>query len=250
LPNKTVGAIHQPALRLQTQTSNTKEQHLNISKRTLAGLGLLGGSLLIFLVIAYAVGSGNSAGFDDPIRNFIYGLRAEGLNTLMEGITYLGNWQSVTIVCLLLLAYDKTRIPFGVLGATVAITDSLVNKGLKMLFERARPDDILPLIEQGGYSFPSGHSVTSMAFYGILLFLVQTRMEDRKKANALSLVLLLLIVLIGPSRIYLGVHYPTDVLAGWAEGVFVATALYMLAFKFVPKNLLTTKTATDITTEN
>ena len=222
---------------------------MNISKKTMIGVGLLGGSLLIFIIVAYAVATGTASGFDNPIRNFIYGLRAEGLNTLMEGITYLGNWQSVTIVCLLLLAYDKTRIPFGVLGATVAITDSLLNKGLKMLFERARPDDILPLIEQGGYSFPSGHAVTSMAFYGILLFLVQTRMEDRKKANALSLVLLLLIVLIGPSRIYLGVHYPTDVLAGWAEGVFVATAVYMLAYKFVPRSFLNQESETDLQEE-
>jgi len=223
---------------------------LNISKKTLTGFGLLGGSLLIFIIIAYAVSSGTAAGFDNPIRNFIYGLRADWLNTLMEGITYLGNWQSVTIVCLLLLAYDKTRIPFGVLGATVAITDSLLNKGLKMLFERARPDDILPLIEQGGYSFPSGHAVTSMAFYGMLLFLLQTRMEDRKKTNALSLVLLLLIVLIGPSRIYLGVHYPTDVLAGWAEGVFVATGIYMLTFKFVPRRFLDQASETDIQNED
>jgi len=223
---------------------------LNISKKTLTGFGLLGGSLLIFIIIAYVVSSGTAAGFDNPIRNFIYGLRADWLNTLMEGITYLGNWQSVTIVCLLLLAYDKTRIPFGVLGATVAITDSLLNKGLKMLFERARPDDILPLIEQGGYSFPSGHAVTSMAFYGMLLFLLQTRMEDRKKANALSLVLLLLIALIGPSRIYLGVHYPTDVLAGWAEGVFVATGVYMLAFKFVPRRFLDQASETDIQNED
>lgn len=222
---------------------------MNISKKTMIGVGLLGGSLLIFIIVAYAVATRTASGFDNPIRNFIYGLRAEGLNTLMEGITYLGNWQSVTIVCLLLLAYDKTRIPFGVLGATVAITDSLLNKGLKMLFERARPDDILPLIEQGGYSFPSGHAVTSMAFYGMLLFLVQTRREDRKKANMLSLVLLLLIVLIGPSRIYLGVHYPTDVLAGWAEGVFVATAVYMLAYKFVPRSFLNQESETDLQEE-
>jgi len=222
---------------------------VNISKKTLAGLGLLFGSLLIFTISAYAVVTGNAAGFDDPIRNFFYGLRADGLNTMLEGITYLGNWQSVTIVCLLLLAYDKTRIPYGVLGSTVAITDSLLNKLLKEFFERARPDDILPLIDQGGYAFPSGHSVTSIAFYGMLLFLVQTRMEDRKKANALSIVLLLLIVLIGPSRIYLGVHYPTDVLAGWAEGVFVATGVYLLAHKFVPQRFFVQEAETDIRDE-
>lgn len=220
---------------------------MNLSKKTLTGLGILGTSFLVFSAIAYFVMTGSAAGFDDPIRQFIYGLRIDGLNTLLEGITYLGNWQSVVMVCLLLLAYDKTRIPYGVLGATVAIADTLLNKGLKQLFERVRPEDIVPLIEQGGYAFPSGHSVTSMAFYGMLLFLVQTRMEDKKMANRISIVLILLIALIGPSRIYLGVHYPTDVLAGWAEGIFVATAVYMLATKFVPKHFLKANTDLDIT---
>ncbi len=206
---------------------------MNLSKKTQIGFGMLAGSLLVFCMIAYFVMTGNAAGFDDPIRNFIYGLRANWLNTLMEGITYLGNWQSIVVVCLLLLAYDKTRIPFGVLGSAVAITDSILNRILKLVFARVRPDDVIPLIQQGGYAFPSGHSVTSMAFYGLLLFLVQTRMADRKKANAFSVVLILLIALIGPSRIYLGVHYPTDVLAGWMVGIFVATAVYLLASKFV-----------------
>lgn len=219
---------------------------MNLSKKTLAGLGILGGTLIVFCIIAYFVATENTAGFDDPLRQFVYSLRMDGLNTLLEGITYLGNWQSIVMVSLLLLAYDKTRIPYGVLGATAAIAETLLNKGLKSVFARMRPDDVITLIDQGGYAFPSGHSAASMAFYGMLLFLVQTRMEDRKKANTLSVVLVLLIALIGPSRIYLGVHYPTDVLAGWAEGIFVATAVYVLALKFVPHGFLeeTTKSET------
>lgn len=205
------------------------------TKKTRVGLAILGVSLLIFCTIAYFVVTGNAAGFDDPIRNFIYGLRNSGLNTLMEGITYLGNWQSIVIVSLLLLASDKTRMTYGIPAASIALTETILNKGLKQIFERARPDDVLPLIDQGGYAFPSGHAAASMAFYGILLFLIQTRLEDKKKANRLSAVLVLLITLIGPSRIYLGVHYPTDVLAGWAEGIFVATAVYMLFTKYLFK---------------
>jgi undecaprenyl-diphosphatase len=206
---------------------------VNQSKKSLTGVGILSGSVLIFCIITYAAMTGTAVGFDDSIRDFIYDLRLAGLNTLMEGITYLGNWQSITLVSLLLLAYDKTRIPYGLLGATAAIAETILNKGLKSIFGRLRPDDIIPLIDQGGYAFPSGHSAASMAFYGMLLFLVQTQMEDRKKANILSVMLILLIALIGPSRIYLGVHYPTDVLAGWAEGVFVAAVVYMLASKFI-----------------
>jgi undecaprenyl-diphosphatase len=223
---------------------------LNISKKTMAGFGILAVSLLAFCIVAYAVCSGNTAGFDDPIRNFFYGLRTGWLNTLMEGITYLGNWQSVVIVCLLLLAYDKTRIPYGMLGSATAVGVTVLNKLLKEIFSRVRPDDILPLIQEGGHAFPSGHAVTSMAFYGMLLVLVQTRMEDRKKANALSIVLILLIALIGPSRIYLGVHYPTDILGGWAEGIFVATGIYMLARRFFPRHLLNSVTEAEIDGED
>lgn len=218
------------------------------AKKTQIVLMILGVSLLAFCGIAYAVNTGYSDGFDDTVRSIIYGLRTNWLNTLMEGITYLGNWQSIVVICLLLLAYDKTRIPYGVLGSAVALTDSILNKLFKEIFGRARPDDILPLIQEGGHAFPSGHAVTSMAFYGILLFLVQTRMEDRKKANALSGVLVLLIALIGPSRIYLGVHFPTDVLSGWAEGIFVAMAVYMLAYKFIPKSMMIGTTDSEIET--
>jgi undecaprenyl-diphosphatase len=216
----------------------------------MAGFGILAGSLLVFCIVAYAVSAGNAAGFDDPIRNFFYNLRSGWLSTLMEGITYLGNWQSVVMVCLLLLAYDKTRIPYGMLGSATAITVTLLNKALKEIFGRIRPEDVLPLVQESGHAFPSGHSVTSMAFYGMLLVLVQTRMEDRKKAKALSIVLVLLIALIGPSRIYLGVHYPTDILGGWAEGIFVATGIYMLAWRFFPRHLLNSVTESEIDGED
>ena len=201
---------------------------LDKRKHVLAAGAVCAAALAAFAVLAILVAGGNAAWLDDPIRNGFYALRSPGLTTLMEAITYLGNWQTVTVVCLLLLAFDQTRIPYGLAGSAVALTDTLINKGLKALFERARPEDVTALIDQGGYAFPSGHSVTSIAFYGILLYLVRTRMENRRNANALTVLLVLLMVLIGPSRIYLGVHFPTDVLAGWAEGLFIAGAAVML----------------------
>lgn len=198
-------------------------------KRHVAAAGLVCGlGLTVFAVLAVMVAGGNAAWLDDPIRHAFYDLRSPGLTTLMEAVTYLGNWQTVTVVCLLLLAFDQTRIPYGLAGSAVALTDTLLNKGLKALFARARPDDVAALIDQGGYAFPSGHSVTSIAFYGLLMYLVRTRMENKRNAAALTVLLALLMLLIGPSRIYLGVHFPTDVLAGWAEGLFVAGAVVML----------------------
>ncbi len=191
-------------------------------------LGILFVSLGAFCVIAYFVATGQAGGFDDPIRHLFYDIRSGGLTTLMEAVTYLGNWQSIVVLCLLLLAYDNTRMVYGVPVSLVAATDTGLNKILKMLFERSRPDDILHLVKEAGYSFPSGHSITSMAVFGALLYLIQTRMENKKLANRLSVLLVLLIAFIGPSRVYLGVHYPTDILGGWALGIFVATLVLMI----------------------
>ena len=119
--------------------------------------------------------------------------------------------------------------------AANSIPPVVLNKILKMLFERPRPDDILQLVQESGYSFPSGHSITSMAVFGTLLYLVQTRMENKKLANRLSALLILLILLIGPSRVYLGVHYPTDILGGWALGIFVATLVLMIWNRYYAK---------------
>lgn len=198
-------------------------------------LGILFVSLGAFCVIAYFVATGQAGGFDDPIRQFFYDVRSGGLTTFMEAVTYLGNWQSIVVLCLLLLAYDNTRMVYGVPVSLVAVSDTGLNKILKMLFERSRPDDILHLVQESGYSFPSGHSITSMAVFGTLLYLVQTRMENKKLANRLSALLILLILLIGPSRVYLGVHYPTDILGGWALGIFVATLVLMIWNRYQAK---------------
>jgi len=89
---------------------------------------------------------------------------------------------------------------------------------MKHLVLRARPDEVFHLVTQGGYSFPSGHSVTSIVFYGLLLYLIQKHCQNRKLKTALSWVCGILAIAIGPSRVYVGVHWPTDVLAGWCIG--------------------------------
>jgi len=87
---------------------------------------------------------------------------------------------------------------------------------LKHLFERARPE-AFQIVAESGFSFPSGHAMVSLCFYGIVAFLI-VRKRSLQWRIAGAVVATLLIVGIGVSRIYLGVHYPSDVVAGYAAG--------------------------------
>ncbi|RIW35145.1 PAP2 family protein [Bacillus salacetis] len=101
---------------------------------------------------------------------------------------------------------------------------------LKEYFKRQRPD-IEALVEQGGYSFPSGHSMGSFILYGALAFAVFRLYDHRWSKFIGAAALLLLVLLIGLSRIYLGVHYPSDILGGFsAGGVWLAFSILVYTF--------------------
>ena len=91
----------------------------------------------------------------------------------------------------------------------------LLNQGLKLLFSRPRPIDI-NLITESGYSYPSGHSMMSMAFYGLLIYFISNSKLSNWKKYTLNILLSILVLLIGFSRIYLGVHFASDVIAGFS----------------------------------
>lgn len=101
---------------------------------------------------------------------------------------------------------------------------TLLNVLLKNIVQRPRPSDIA-LIRETGYSFPSGHSMVSMAFYGFLIYLIHRYVKDSHKSNLLILLLTVLIMSIGLSRIYLGVHYASDVVSG-----FLLSVSYLIVF--------------------
>lgn len=177
--------------------------------------------LLLFVIISYFVITRDTLAFDTVIRNDIYSLRSDGLTAFFRAVTYLGNWQTVTLISFLFLLIPWFRLTFGVPMSIAAILATLIQKLLKASFHRARPDPALHLITQGGYSFPSGHSFTILIFYGMLIFLCRRYMKNKTAANLATVLLSCLILIIGFSRIYLGVHYPTDVLGGWALGLCV-----------------------------
>lgn len=181
-----------------------------------------------FSVLTYAVVTRGILFFDDPVRHVLYEARRPGLTTLMELITYAGQWPTIVVICLLLLIYPKTRSAYGIPATMAAILTQLLEKTIKNIVCRPRPDISLHLVEQGGYSFPSGHSITSMAVYLLLFILIMAYMKSGGKKTALLIITLFLSFGVGISRIYVGVHFPSDVLAGWFGGLMMIAVVLLI----------------------
>lgn len=142
-------------------------------------------------------------------------------------ITNFGGAIFLIILTILLLVVLKNK-KVGLSICTNLVVVTILNQLLKRLLQRPRPTEFR-IIEETGYSFPSGHSMVSMAFYGYLIYLIY-RFVKNKYLKWISIVLLsLLICLIGISRIYLGVHYTSDVLGGFLISISYLV-IYISAF--------------------
>ena len=125
--------------------------------------------LVLFVLLTILMVTGNLQWFDDPIREWVYSIRNPALTEVLKVITYMGNWQTITLLCIVLLLFRKTRLRYGVPVSAGAIFVTIFNRIIKLIFKRPRPEESLHLIEEGGYSFTSGHSITSMVVFGLLI---------------------------------------------------------------------------------
>ena len=154
--------------------------------------------------------------FVTPIAKFI---------TNFGGAIFL----SIATVMLFLLIKNK-KIGLSIISNIVIIT--ILNQLLKRILQRPRPTEFR-IVEETGYSFPSGHSMVSMAFYGYLIYLIYRYIKNKYVKWTLITILSILICLIGISRIYLGVHYTSDVLGG-----FMISISYLVVYISSIKKLL------------
>ena len=136
----------------------------------------------------------------------------------------------VTITILSLIIIKNKKVKIAICSNLVII--SLLNWVLKVIVQRPRPNEFR-LIDESGYSFPSGHSMVSMAFYGFIMYLIYKKVENKYLKWGLITFLGILIICIGISRIYLGVHYTSDVLAG-----FIISIAYLMVFTNVVKKYI------------
>jgi undecaprenyl-diphosphatase len=154
------------------------------------------------------------------------------LQVAARDVTSLGSMTVLLLVSTLVVAYliMKRTVRAALLVASSVGGGMALNSGLKQLFERARPDLVPHVIEVHSLSFPSGHSTLSAVTY-LAIGALLARIEPRLWLKAYLLgTAMVLVILIGLSRIYLGVHWPTDVLAGWALGAAWAMLCWLVAF--------------------
>ena len=187
---------------------------------------------LVFIGVAVGVQTGYLDGFDDTVRYRVYSMRSDKLTAFWKFITHSGDRYVVIILGIILLLIKSLREKYGVKFAIAALSSTALYQIMKYIFQRPRPDLALRLIEQGGYSFPSGHSMNCLVSYGILIYLLLRYCENRRLAKLLSFGLGLLTILIGFSRVYVGVHYPTDIIGGWSLGIAVLVAMIYAFEKF------------------
>lgn len=188
--------------------------------------------LLAFLAIAEDVFNQDIMKCDTFAYNIIVKqMRFDFLTVIMKVITNFGSAISIIIISLLLVIFIKDKkVSASVIINIILVT--ILNQVLKNILQRPRPDGFR-LISESGYSFPSGHSMVSMAFYGLFIYLAYTKIENKNLRSIVCILLSILVVLIGFSRIYLGVHYASDVLGG-----FLISMSYLIVFvEIVPKLL-------------
>jgi undecaprenyl-diphosphatase len=182
-------------------------------------------SLIGFGFMAFLVSGQEIVQFDRTVISFIQGMESPMLTAIMKFFTFIGSTLSIVVLALLVLFFlykvFKHRSEL-VLFIAVLLGSNILFLSLKLFFHRARPD-FHRLIEVGGYSFPSGHATNAFTLYGLLTFLLWRHIPARWGRTVLILLSITMIIAIGMSRIYLGVHYPTDVISGYLAGGFWLT---------------------------
>lgn len=199
------------------------------------GLATAIGALIFFGWLADEALEGDARAFDDATRAAVHQLASPLLTAIMRGFSFVGSTIALsvaTVFVVIRFAMRKWKRE-AILFALTMIGAGLLNITLKLAFKRPRPVPFFNLSPPETYSFPSGHSLTSAVFFGALAAILTARIRPGRVKAAIWIVSTAMFLLIGLSRIYLGVHYTTDVIAG-----FAAALIWILVVRFVELGLV------------
>ena len=206
-----------------------------LSLSLVLGLALAIGVLVFLAWLTDEVLEGDTRRFDEATRAAIHQLASPPLTTIMRGISFLGSTEflfGATALIVIAFVLRKWKREGLLLGITM-FGASMLNITLKLAFKRVRPEPFFNLATPRTYSFPSGHALASFCFFGALGVILHARTDNRRKRLVIRIVAPIIIFLIGFSRIYLGVHHTTDVIAG-----FTAAFIWTAVVKFVEEQLV------------
>lgn len=191
--------------------------------------------LILFLAIAEDVFTkelirGDTIGYE-LVNTYLI---RDSLTPFAKIITWFGSPICLILITILLFVLIKNK-KIGLLITINLVAITILNQLLKFILQRPRPEEFR-VINETGYSFPSGHSMISAAVYGLLIYLIYKNIKNKHTKNVLIIILSLLIIMIGISRIYLGVHYTSDVLAGFLLSISYLIFYINITQKMIDKN--------------
>lgn len=179
-------------------------------------LGL--GALALFADLAQEVYAKETQVFDDSVTAWLQQFASPGMDAVMRGLSLMGSEAVAVLLVLVLLGVAVQRRWGAVVALLLTVGGAqMLNNVLKDLFHRTRPAPVAGIIPAQAFSFPSGHAMVSAAFYFFLAYLGWQLLRGWKR-YLLAGCLMLLVLLIGVSRLYLQAHYFTDVVAGYLVG--------------------------------
>ena len=176
--------------------------------------------IILFLIIGIMVINNNEGIlFDEFILNFIHSSHSPLLFSIMKIISFIGSAYFLVPTMFVTITYTLVKKNYYISKLLLLSTlgSYVMNLLLKIIFQRGRPLEYF-LVEQGGLSYPSGHSMVTMTFYMTLAYIISNRMEKKDNKKLIYLFSYTMIILMGLSRLYLGVHWPTDVIGGYLIG--------------------------------
>ena len=196
------------------------------------------GCAFVFIVTSSVVLGGGAQAFDEA---FVRSLRSDAdpalpagpgwLTPLAHGATELGGTPFLTLSTVLLAGWFALRRRWMFLAILLAavLGETLLSQVLKEAFDRPRPDIVPHLVHVSSKSFPSGHASSGAAIYLTIAALIAVQLRERASRAIVFAAAGAIAFAIGASRIYLGVHYPTDVIGGWSLGAAWAAIVWIAA---------------------
>ena len=212
------------------QVQRARHPRWRVLRRGRAWVGPYTVGVVVLLALAVAAHNTSVLPVDLPFTRELQETRSPLLYGLMYAVSFLGTLLPVIVITLLaLVALWALRLSLEAVFLAIGLTADALGAVIKLVVERQRPSPSLVQVSQHlhTYSFPSGHVLHYTMFYGFLAFVIFMNFRASWRRNALVGLCLALVVLVGPSRIYLGEHWLTDVVGGYILGGLCLTPLIL-----------------------